>query len=321
MNETTLICLVNFRRGEDTVACVESLLNLRGVSFHISICDNSPSHPSSSILREFLTSRNSDPTHSHAGDSFKVKIGAVFVLYSAHPNNPGFAAGNNIAARAARTLQDFEYYWLLNNDTEVDSDCLMEMLRKMRRSEKYGMCGSTILYHYDKKTIQVQGGSTYSKWWGTMSEIGNGSLWPLAADELYIEQNLDYVCGASMLVSTNVVSDIGFMREDYFLFFEEIDWCERARRAGYSLAYASKAIVYHKEGVAIGTGTGAKRSLLAEYYGMRNRLLVAWRLFPWTFPTVWLIGWLQVLRRTMQRRPANAWLMAKVLCGFGKRPV
>lgn len=124
-----------------------------------------------------------------------------------------------------------------------------------------------------------------------------------------------------MLVSAAFLRDVGPMNEDYFLFFEEIDWCERGRRKGYKYAYASEAIVYHKEGAAIGTGTGARRSLLAEYYGMRNRLLVTWRFFPWAFPTVWLIGWLQVARRALQRRPANAWLMAKVLCGLGKRPV
>lgn len=327
VNCRVAIVLVNWRRPADTVACVRSLVDLiPGQSVSVFVCDNgSPDDSLATIasgVREFSSQHNN--SGGQPWQRFSHSSGTDVFIFSSG-RNLGFAGGNNFAISLAEQMNagaPFDYYWILNNDTEVDKYCLQRMLQKMEGSPyRVGMCGSTMVYFHDKRTVQALGGSTYRPWAGTMREIGNGTSWPASVNEEAIEAEMSYVCGASMLVSAELIRDVGLMREDYFLFFEEIDWCERARRAGYKLAYASNAIVYHKEGVAIGTGTGAKRSLLAEYYGMRNRLLVAWRLFPWTFPSVWLIGWLQVARRALQRRPANAWIMAKVLCGLGKRPV
>ncbi|NBD22213.1 glycosyltransferase [Aquabacterium fontiphilum] len=317
----TLAILVNWRRASDTIACIECLVKNTGGELDIAVCDNASPDGSFEEIYSHLAENYTAVKVDQARDVFHFSRREVLIGLVRAPANLGFAGGNNLAYSTFK-LASYTHYWFLNNDTEIAEGCLLAMLQKFTASERrVGMCGSTMVYFHDKRTVQALGGSTYRPWAGTMREIGNGTSWPASVNEEAIEAEMSYVCGASMLVSAELIRDVGLMREDYFLFFEEIDWCERARRAGYKLAYASNAIVYHKEGVAIGTGTGAKRSLLAEYYGMRNRLLVAWRLFPWTFPSVWLIGWLQVARRALQRRPANAWIMAKVLCGLGKRPV
>lgn len=323
---SVLVACVNYRRPEDTLACVSSLRAsvISKGRVTVAVCDNSPGH-SAGRLRQGLDDifgRHSgvdvgeNSTQWALGESFSV------FLYDS-PDNIGFAGGNNACLRVAGALKiPVSHYWFLNNDTEIEPDCLEKMLNKIRcEGMKVGACGSTMVYYHDKKTVQALGGSEYHPWTGTMQEIGNGNTWPLPVDESLVESRMSYVCGASMLVTAEFVRDVGPMNEDYFLFFEEIDWCERARKAGYSLAYASQAVVYHKEGASIGTGTGAKRSLLAEYYGMRNKLLVSWRFFPWALPSVWLISWLQVARRVAQRRPRNAWVMIRVLLGFGRRPV
>ena len=177
-----------------------------------------------------------------------------------------------------------------------------------------------MIYDFDRKTVQALGGSVYHPLTGLMQEIGNRQTWPCPVDERKIESSMSYVCGASMLVSAEFIRDVGLMAEDYFIFFEEIDWAERGRKFGYELGYASQAVVYHKEGAAIGTGKGTTRSLLAEYYGLRNKLLITWRFFPWAMPSVWLISWLQTLRRLVSGRRSNALLMARTLVGLGKRP-
>jgi GT2 family glycosyltransferase len=296
------VVLVNYKRALDTIACAQSVNSTADPFSVVDICiqDNSPKDTNSQFNALLSKYRN------------------VKVFNS--KENLGFAAGNNSGFKNC-TDQEYSFVWFLNNDTEVPPDCLSEMLKKFDQpGRKVGMVGSTMVYFHDKKTVQALGGSVYKPWTGTMREIGNGLQWPCPVDEAAVEAQMSYVCGASMLVSAELIRDVGLMQEDYFLFFEEIDWCERARKAGYELAYASQAVVFHKEGAAIGTGTGARRSLLAEYYGMRNKLKVTWRFFPWAMPTVWLISWLQVLRRLMQGRPANAWLMARVLLGLGQRP-
>jgi len=318
-----LVCLVNYKRGLDTVCAIKSLLNIKSPPISIAICDNSPEDESSRAIQDYLLQISSS---TPIGDNNKIIVDYAGQehIYIKSLDNSGFASGNNLCYNAFNSdypANNFSHYWFLNNDTEVPPDCLSEMLKKFDQpGRKVGMVGSTMVYFHDKKTVQALGGSVYKPWTGTMREIGNGLQWPCPVDEAAVEAQMSYVCGASMLVSADLIRDVGLMQEDYFLFFEEIDWCERARKAGYELAYASQAVVFHKEGAAIGTGTGARRSLLAEYYGMRNKLKVTWRFFPWALPTVWLISWLQVLRRLMQGRPANAWLMARVLLGLGQRP-
>ena len=123
-----------------------------------------------------------------------------------------------------------------------------------------------------------------------------------------------------MMSSRRFLAEVGLMAEDYFVFYEEIDWAIRARRGGFRLGYASRAIVYHKEGASIGSGTGERRSAFAEYFGMRNKLRFTWRFYPWALPSVWLLSWAQVARRLMQRQWYRAGLMARTLCGLGTVP-
>lgn len=319
------VFLVNWKRAEDTVACVRSLLKLDfSGTLDVFVCENGSPDESFSMMTNAFASFSKVEDLPNLIKYIDLESGRRIALAKA-PHNLGFAGGNNFVIKIALACYDgkgYDYYWILNNDTEVDVNCLSIMVRKFNQEKRnVGICGSTLVYHHDKHTVQVLGGSLYSAGMGTMREIGNGRHWPFEVDESEVESEMSYVCGASMLVSDDVIRTVGLMKEDYFLFFEEIDWCERARKAGFELAYASKAVVYHKEGASIGTGTGARRSLLAEYYGMRNKLLVTWRFFPWAIPSVWLISWMQVARRLFQRRPENAWLMAKVLLGLGKRPV
>lgn len=324
----TLVILVNWRRPADTIACMRRLADLAG-NFSVCVCENSSPDDSFPVIHQGIASLGcSVVQESYAETRFQSgitdsQVGFKEVLLTRAPSNLGFAGGNNYAFERWVEVfgMDFEYVWFLNNDTEPDQNCLSFMLEKFDDSSKVGIVGSTLVYYFDKKTVQALGGSVYKAGIGLMHEIGNGVQWPSKVDEFSVTRQLSYVCGASMLVSRQFIEDVGLMQDDYFLFFEEIDWSMRARVAGYSLAYASQAVVYHKEGASIGSGVGAKRSLLAEYYGMRNKLLITWRFFPWAIPSVWLISWLQVARRLAQQRPRHAWLMARVLLGIGKSPV
>lgn len=323
-NRRVLIACVNYKRASDTISCLASIecLNLEGVQLYVAVCDNSPTVTGDSIKDALSEKMHVIEEHTSGTTVYSSKTSSIKVVIHPSKENLGFAGGNNTCITVGiQFFGEFDYVWLLNNDTEVDPDCLLSMLEAFKGGRKIGACGSTMVYYHDKVTVQALGGSTYEPWSGTMREIGNGLKWPAVVDEDEVNAKMAYVCGASMLVSNSFIRDVGLMNEEYFLFFEEIDWCERGRRKGYAYAYARDAVVYHKEGAAIGTGTGARRSLLAEYYGMRNKLLVTWRFFPWAFLSVWTIGWLQVARRALQGRRANAWLMAKVLCGLGKRPV
>lgn len=316
-----LIVLVNWRRGEDTIACVRSLARSTLNDVLVSVCENGSGDVSVEQLRNFFSvdSQMQHPAERTA-DYEAVRFlceDAVKGWLVLSKKNLGFAGGNNLALKVARQAERFDYVWFLNNDTEVEPDCLEKMLQRMKSDPRIGICGSTLVYAHDRRTVQCFGGSSANFWTGMTREIGNGNEWPCSVDQARVESEMTYVAGASMLVSSAFLEKVGLMTEDYFIFYEELDWAMRARRAGFRLGYAKDAIVYHKEGASIGTGKAQSRSALAEYYGLRNKLLFTWRFVPWAFPSVWAISWLQVARRVLLGRLDRAFLMARTLLGAG----
>ncbi|HIV69774.1 MAG TPA: glycosyltransferase family 2 protein [Candidatus Aquabacterium excrementipullorum] len=318
--------LVNFKRAQDTVECVRSLLAARTPDVDITICDNASGDDSVPVLRGFLQSLAPEGVLDDAPDGCAAWVyegvqgsaGCTNIVLCASRRNTGFAGGNNLAFRTATISRSYDYCWFLNNDTEVAADCLDVMLAKMKEDAAVGICGSTLIYAHDRRTVQTLGGCVYQPWSGMIREFAHGEPWPVQREHWPRDSELSYVSGASMLVSADFLKQVGLMAEDYFLYFEEVDWAMRARRKGFRLAYAPEAIVYHKEGAAIGTGKSVERSALAEYYGLRNKLRVTWRHFPYAFPSVWLLSWLQVARRLLRGQRERARLMSKVLVGSGR---
>ena len=120
---------------------------------------------------------------------------------------------------------------------------------------------------------------------------------------------MNYVVGASMLVSKEFLEDVGLMCEDYFLYFEETDWAMRAR-GRYSLVYAIGSIVYHKVGASIGTRSNpARKSVLCDFHSVRNRLFFTYRFYPLALPTVYVALCGSILLRVF----LGHWLRAKMI--------
>ena len=183
--------------------------------------------------------------------------------------NLGFAGGNNVGIRYALKKQDFGYIWLLNNDTVITKSALKELVFFMESKVEVGICGSVLRYYYHPEDIQGMGGCYY-KFSGTSRHIKK-------IDEL---DKINYVIGASMMLSYELIREIGLLSEEYFLYFEELDLAMRCKKY-FKIACALKSIVYHKEGASIGTGEeGKQRSELADYYIIRNRIIFTKKFFP-----------------------------------------
>jgi GT2 family glycosyltransferase len=182
--------------------------------------------------------------------------------------NLGFAGGNNVGLRYALARGAFSYVWILNNDTVVAQESLTELVRRANQLNSAGIVGSTLVYYRLPDRIQAYCGGAYNKLSGSTRYLGNGlSARDLNTDPTNVEQNIDYVSGASMLVSAEFLRVIGLMEEEYFLYFEELDWAVRSG-GQFLMGYAPKSIVYHKEGAAIGTNSTdpAQKSALADYF-------------------------------------------------------
>jgi GT2 family glycosyltransferase len=183
--------------------------------------------------------------------------------------NLGFAGGNNLATKEAKG----DYFFLVNNDTEFTPLLIEELLKVAEADPKIGMVSPKIRYFDQPNLIQYMGytGMNYltarNKCIGQF-EVDKGQYNCFTGPTGYIH-------GAAMLVKRECVEKAGLMAENFFLYFEEYDWCERIKKAGYAVWVAAEALIYHKESVSVGKVSGLK-----EYYMNRNRLLFIRRNAP-----------------------------------------
>ena len=252
-----MIVLVNWNRYRDTLACLDSLRKMDYPNFFVVVCDNGSQDDSVERFRMWAEEQNVAYRKFSAEELAQISLdkpqcGSLTCL--AGVVNRGFAAANNWALQYALRLRSVQYVWLLNNDTVVDTAALRELVHAAGQDSSVGMCGSTVLRMDRPDTVQCMGGGRYDYWTGRTRHIGDGSRWfPPADDEtshLRSQSGMDFVYGASMLVSCPFLRDIGLMSEDYFLYFEELDWAQRAR-GRYSLGYAPRSVIWHKEGASI----------------------------------------------------------------------
>jgi hypothetical protein len=233
--------------------------------------------------------------------------------------NLGFAGGNNVGLRYVLARGDADYCWLLNNDTVVEPDALTHLVARMQQKTNIGICGSTIRLYHERTRIQALGGGHYFRWIGLPWHYGRFTRWRKNVNLLRAESRMNYVEGASMLVSRQFLDEVGLLCEDYFLYFEEADWSIRAK-GRFLLGYASQSIVYHKVGGSIGTRSNpAKKSYTCDYYNIRNRLLFTRRFYPAALPTVGLVLVGEILLRLCMGKWDRAAMIFRLLCGSTDR--
>lgn len=233
------VITVNFNQPEATVAFLNSIRQITYPRIEVIVVDNaSPTGGLAAII----------PLHP------KIK----FIQSVA---NLGFAGGNNLGVKAAAG----EYLLFINNDTEVEPGFLEPLVACLQQHPNAGMASPKIKYFHHPNVIQYAGGKAINPFTGRGNFIGHGQT----DDGSYeTTQPTELIHGAALLVSRKLMDTIGWMDETYFLYYEELDWCERAKRAGFALFYVGQAVIYHKESLSVG-----KHSPLRTYYMTRNRLL------------------------------------------------
>ncbi|MBE7177517.1 MAG: glycosyltransferase family 2 protein [Mucilaginibacter polytrichastri] len=184
-----------------------------------------------------------------------------YITLIKNTENKGFAAANNDGFRVAKG----EFFMMLNNDTEVESDFLWPLVKTIQSSRMIGLVCPKLKYFDDKNVIQFAGYTPISKYTGRGFPIGDKEDDDKQYDRIY---TISHGHGAAMLLKREIFEKVGPMREDYFLYYEELDYCERIRWAGYNLIFNGHSTVYHKESMTVG-----KNSPLKVYYNTRNRIL------------------------------------------------
>lgn len=239
------VILVNYMGAEHTLACIDSLRCTEGSNWFVVVVDNAS--PDDSL--KTLASLDSDPR--------------VQLIRS--PENLGFAAGNNLGMRAAMS-RGAEYFWILNNDTLVEPDTLRALLDVA--VSRNGMFASAILRYPETDRVWCAGG-----WIDPRSPRAGHVHEDEPATNLPEEPfEVDYAPGCSVLLSRQTLDQIGFMPEDFFLYYEDTAWCELAKGEGVQILCVPASRVYHK--VSQSTGEFSPRM---KYFLSRASVLFARR--------------------------------------------
>lgn len=235
---------VNYNGLEHTRALLNSLKVIEGLfTFEVIVVDNGSSENQAEILAlEY-------PNH--------------IVIRS--DINLGFAGGNNIGIRRSSA----RYIMLINNDTIIPDGSLKELISFMDSNPQAGGVSPRIQFMTPPGSVQFAGYTQLTRITLRNSIIGYSET---DKGQFMTVTETPYLHGAAMLVKREAIEKAGLMCEDYFLYYEELDWSMRLTESGYKLWYVPQALVIHKESMSTGNDTPLKR-----YYMTRNRLLFAKR--------------------------------------------
>ena len=253
------VIIINWNGKKDTQTCLFSLekIEKQNVDFHVIVVDNGSADDSVVTIRK--------------------KYPRVTVIPTGE--NLGFTGGNNVGITYARQ-HHADFVWLLNNDTFVDPNVLDVM--KAFVDPKVGICGSKIYFapghefHLDRYKESEQGRVFWYA--GGLVDWDNMYASHRGVDEVDhgqydTEEETPFVTGCSMMIRRSVFERIGMLDDRYYLYLEDLDFCLRAKKAGFSLFYVPSSILWH---VNAGS-TSRPGNPLQQYYQTRNRLLLGFR--------------------------------------------
>ncbi|MGQ9847605.1 MAG: glycosyltransferase family 2 protein [Bacteroidales bacterium] len=244
------IIIVNWNGTEDTIECINSLKNVSYENLNLIVVDNNSDEDQKKRLIEFVN--NTDIT---------------LIL---NKDNSGFAGGNNIGIRKALENQS-DYILLLNNDTTVDKDFLLPLLKIFESESNCGIV-SPIINYYSKPDKVWSAGGKISKIRGSGFAITNIKSQNLSEKI----REVSFVSGCCMLIKSEIFHKIGLFDEDFFLYVEDADFCVRTKKEGYRIFVANTSTIYHK----VSNSTSIVNSPLPLYYMTRNRLYLVKKHFP-----------------------------------------
>lgn len=316
------IVVLNWNGWEDTLSCLDSLIELNYTEYKLVVCDNnSPNDSVERIIDWYESKKNSHPyfvdvdyqyLDSSNLESFSSLVKKGFYLIQTG-SNLGFAGGNNVGLRFALNQNDMSHVWILNNDTVVEPSALSALTNKVSTDNTIGLCGSRMIYFHDRDKLQGIGGQ-YKPLLATTRHVAEGEAADTVFDERFIEKELDYVIGASMLITRACLKDVGLLCEDYFLYFEEFDYCQRLASRGYTFSIATDSWVYHKEGGSTESG----RSVVSDFYQVRNRLIITKKYYPKYYFFVYFSIFGVLLNRLRRKEFKKASNVIKIIINNGK---
>jgi GT2 family glycosyltransferase len=281
------IVILSSNRRNDTLACLASLFQADYDNFHVILLDNC-----------FVDGLAEAVCKQYA----KVQIVPLI-------ENMGYAGNNNIGIRKALE-QGAEWVLILNDDTVLDPTCITSLMHVVANDPAIGIAGPMI-YHFDEPDVIQSAGGMLGKYWNS-SHLGQDEL---DSGQFLSVHSVEWISGCAFLIRRATIEQVGLLDPNYFLYWEEMEWCIRAGKAGWKIVHVPEAKLWHK---------GVKRDYqprpYVTYYYTRNHLLTLAKhrapIVAWTYTIVQifrsLVSWSLKPRWKSKRKHRNAMWMGLV---------
>jgi GT2 family glycosyltransferase len=234
---TVSIVILNYNGGEDVLECLKSVTKIDYPAYEVIVVDNGSTDDS----------------------LFKIKNGYPQIRIIENKRNLGFAEGNNVGMRESVS----DYILLLNDDTVVGKSILKDLVEAMQTDPNIGIAGPEILYYDAPDQIWSAGGKI--SLFGYASHLGKGRK----VESHNHTDFVPYICGCAIIIKKEVLNKIGLLDKEYFVYFEDADYCFRANKAGYRCLYVPSPTVWHK------VKAEWINNPVQAYYSMRNAFVFA----------------------------------------------
>jgi GT2 family glycosyltransferase len=253
--------VLNTNRREDTLKCLESIARSTYTNHKVIVLDNASTDGSVEAIRSTYPSAET------------IELG----------KNEGYAGNNNVGVAAALAEQA-DWVFVVNEDTVLAPDCLEHLVGVGVGDPRIGILGPMVYHDDEPETIQSAGGCLDHYW--QSRHIGANE----PDTQQFVEPRaVDWISGCAILVRRPVIEQIGMLDARFFYYWEEVDWCLRAKENGWRVVHVPRAKVWHS-----GVRRIYRPNASVTYYSTRNRFLL---LQKHRAPLlVWIVAWLQTLR-------------------------
>ena len=290
------VVVVSFQSQDVILDCLESLLATAGQPLRIVVVDNASGDGTPARIRAWAD--GADPAPAVSGLPYDrvahgpmpleavpeggagPRAGAIGLMEL--PENRGFAGGVNAGLAALAALPEVAAFWVLNPDAMSAPETPARMMAAADARPGWGLLGGRIFYADPPGMIQCDSGVVEN--WRGICRVNNIGREDLPA----LPETIDYVAGAHLMISREMLAKTGGMVEDYFLYWEEVDLARR--RGDLTLGLVPDAVVYHSAGSSIGSATLSRGpGAMSAFFSTRGALRFVRRHEPRFLMTTW--GW------------------------------
>lgn len=260
MNKKISIILLNYNGFDDTIECFESLQKITYSNYNIVIVDNNSPDKSMDRISNYMKEKEINFTYQNYSDGLNQNNSFMNLIQSG--SNGGYGHGNNIGIKYALS-NNSDYILLLNNDTLVDKNFLAPLIKYFEDHENIGILASQIFYE-DRPTIFWANGGSFNKITGKIRHINinekeNGQI---------NSSNCTFLSGCMWFIPKKIFTEVGYINEDYFMYVEDLEFCQRVISAGYKLRVISESKIWHK----VGSSSGGELTKFSVYWRTKNYL-------------------------------------------------